>query len=83
MYASKIKMNIKIKNDENKKYRWFIKFLIELLLDLLKREIKLAIILAKTLIIVLKNIFISFTDILKGNSIKFAMGFLCKFCGNK
>ena len=50
MYASKIKMNIKIKNDENKKYRWFIKFLIELLLDLLKREIKLAIILAKTLI---------------------------------
>ena len=38
---------------------------------------------AKTLTIVVKNIFMSFTDILKGNSIKFAKGFLCKFCGNK
>ena len=40
----------------------------------IKKEIKLAIKLAKTLTIVVKNIFISFTDILIGNSIKFANG---------
>tara|TARA_B100001769_G_C21730104_1_gene401178 strand:- start:39 stop:257 length:219 start_codon:yes stop_codon:yes gene_type:complete len=71
-------MKKNINNEENKKYLWFMKFLIMPEYDLLKIEIELSKKLAKILIIFEKIKCVSLTIILNGNSIKLAKGYLCR-----